>query len=144
MKLTIVSTLAALLLLLQPPPSFAIDTKSGEPHSLNDYIRYALNHSASLKGAFEGYSAALQKNPQVTALPDPKLAYGYFISPIETRVGPQEHKIGVAQSFPWFGTLSLKGDMATAEAKAEFNRFLSMKNKLVFQVTKAYAELAIR
>ncbi len=130
------------MLLLLPVNLTVAENKSSSLDSLDQYIHYALLHNASLKSAFEAYIATSQLSPQVTTLPDPKLTYGYFINSVETRVGPQRHKVGVAQSFPWFGTLTLKGDMANAEAEAEFNRFLSLKNKLVFQLTKTYAELA--
>jgi outer membrane protein TolC len=78
----------------------------------------------------------------VTALPDPRLSYSYFIRSVETRVGPQRHRLGLAQSFPWFGTLALRGEEADLEARAQLYRFLSLKNKLVFDVGKTYAELA--
>ena len=142
MKLTLAHMIAIAVLLLMPLPSIAAESESRDPDTLDEYIHYALENSASLKGAFEAYSAATQKSPQVTALPDPKLTYGHFIQSVETRVGPQQHKVGVAQSFPWFGTLTLRGDVADAEAKAEMNRFLALKNKLVFQVTKTYTEIA--
>ena len=142
MKLTLAHMIAIAVLLLMPLPSIAAESESRDPDTLDEYIHYALENSASLKGAFEAYSAATQRSPQVTALSDPKLTYGYFIQSVETRVGPQRHKVGVAQSFPWFGTLTLRGDVADAEAKAEMNRFLALKNKLVFQVTKTYTEIA--
>jgi outer membrane protein TolC len=110
--------------------------------SLHSYISFALQNSAELRAAYDRYYAALQKAPQVSALPDPKLSYGYFIRSVETRVGPQRHRTGISQSLPWFGTLSLKGSQATASAKAELYRFLTKKNKLVFELSKTYAEIA--
>lgn len=112
------------------------------PETLHDYLRYALEHSANLRASFTAYQAALRKRPQVTALPDPRLSYSYFIRSVETRVGPQRHRLGLAQSFPWFGTLALRGEEADLEARAELYRFLSLKNTLVFDVGKTYAELA--
>ena len=44
--------------------------------------------------------AALEVAPQVRALPDPTVAFGYFISPVETRVGPQQFKISLLKCFP--------------------------------------------
>ncbi len=142
MKRTLTRIVATAILLLIPLPSIAAENKNTILSTLDEYIHYALENSASLKGAFESYAAASYRSPQVTTLPDPKLTYGYFLSSVETRVGPQQHKLGIAQSFPWFGTLSLRGDVANAEAKAELNRFLALKNKLAFQITKTYSELA--
>lgn len=112
------------------------------PETLHDYLRYALEHSANLRDSFAAYQAALRKRPQVTVLPDPRLSYGYFIRSVETRVGPQRHRLGLAQSFPWFGTLALRGEEADLEARAELYRFLTLKNTLVFDIGKTYAELA--
>ncbi len=110
--------------------------------SLSDYITYGLKVNSGLKSAFEIYRAALQKSPQVSSLPDPKLSYGYFIESIETRVGPQEHRVGFAQPIPWFGKLGLKGEIADSEAKATWFAFLAKKNKYVLDLTTAYLELA--
>lgn len=112
------------------------------PETLHDYLRYALEHSANLRDSYAAYQAALRKRPQVTALPDPRLSYSYFIRSVETRVGPQRHRLGLAQSFPWFGTLALRSEEADLEARAQLYRFLSLKNKLVFDVGTTYAELA--
>lgn len=114
----------------------------GEEPSLDEYILFALKRSSELKSAYETYRAALQKSPQVSTLPDPNLSYGYFLKEIETRVGPQEHKVGLMQPIPWFGKLSLKGEIADSEAKAALYAFLAKKNKFVASVTDAYFELA--
>jgi outer membrane protein TolC len=113
-----------------------------QTNTLSNYIRHALHNSAELKAAFDSYQASLQRSPQVRALPDPKINYGYFIQSAETRVGPQRHRLGVSQSFPWFGTLSLREEQSQAEARAKLYRFFSLKNELVFQVTRNYSELA--
>ena len=56
----------------------------GEESSLDEYILFALKRSSELKSAFEAYQASLQKSPQVSTLPDPKLNYGYFLKEVET------------------------------------------------------------
>ncbi len=112
-----------------------------EPLGLNQYLETGLTNSASLKSAYESYYALLQRNTQVRTLPDPTISYGNFIRSVETRVGSQKNKFGLSQSVPWFGTLSLRGEIADLEANAEFNRFISLKNQLVFQITSNYAEL---
>lgn len=132
----------ALAVVFTSSVSSASETRHDNLESLDGSIRYGLKNSSSIRAAFEAYTAATYRSPQVSSLPDPKLSYAYFINSVETRVGPQNHKIGLAQSFPWFGTLNLKGKKANAEARAEFNRFLALKNRLVLRVTEAYVELA--
>jgi cobalt-zinc-cadmium efflux system outer membrane protein len=70
-------------------------------HDLDVYLQSAAENNPGLKAKFKEYMAALEVIPQVGALPDPTLALGYFISPVETRVGPQRLKISAAQMFPW-------------------------------------------
>ena len=138
------SFIPILALILFVPEILLAESINDKPKfdSLNEHINLALKRSSALKSAYSSYIAATNKTPQAISLPDPKLSYGYFINSVETRVGPQEHKVGIAQSFPWFGTLSLRGDVADAEARAELNRFLALKNKTVYEVTKSYVELA--
>ena len=75
---------------------------------LNQYLQTAAENNPGLKAQFSEYMAALERVPQVGALPDPTVAFGYFIQPIETRLGPQQAKISASQMFPWFGTLSAR------------------------------------
>ncbi len=86
--------------------------------SLNDYLTYAETHNAGLKSKKQQWIAALEEVPQAKALPDPRLTYGYFIEPVETRVGPQRQKAGISQTFPWFGKLDARGEAALKNAEA--------------------------
>lgn len=115
-----------------------ISTNSG----LDVLQRYAALNNAGLKSQFQQWRATLQKIPQVTALPDPKLNYGYFIRSVETRVGPQNHRVGVSQMFPWFGKLKLRGESAALDAEAAFQRLEAGRAKLRYDVADAYHEFA--
>lgn len=116
-------------------------TEITETSSLSDCLQYALNNNAQIEAAFYRWNAALEKVPQVTTLPDPRLSYGYFLNEVETRVGPQQHRVSVAQMIPWFGKLELKGDIAAEAADAEFQRFQAASLELIWQVKQAYYEL---
>jgi outer membrane protein, heavy metal efflux system len=74
--------------------------------SLDDYLEVALQNNPDLKAAYFSFEAQLEKVEQVKFLANPILGFGYFISPIETRIGSQQTKISLSQMFPWFGTLS--------------------------------------
>ena len=110
--------------------------------SLDEYILYGLKQSSDLKAAYNMFLAAQEKAPQVSALPEPRLSYAYFLNAIETRVGPMQHRVGLSQPIPWFGKLSLKEEIANDEAKAALYSFLVRKNKLVANIVRAYYELA--
>lgn len=103
---------------------------------LNGYLTMAAENNPGLKAVFSEYMGALENVPQVGALPDPQLAFGYFIQPVETRNGPMNFKISATQMFPWFGTLGARKDAATAEAKAQYEQFEEEKSKL-FQEVKS-------
>ena len=106
--------------------------------SLNYYLEVALQKNPDLKAAYFSFEAQLEKVEQVKFLTNPTLSFGYFISPVETRLGSQQTKISLNQMFPWFGTLSSKQDAASLMAKAQFEQFRSKQALLTFQVKTAY------
>jgi len=112
----------------------------GENPTLSDYLRYAALNNAGLKAAFEQWKMAVEQIPQVRSLPDPKFTYGYFIEEVETRVGPQQNKLEIMQTFPWFGKIEARTDAAASAAKAARQRYESAKLKLFYEVKDAYYE----
>jgi cobalt-zinc-cadmium efflux system outer membrane protein len=106
-----------------------------------DYFKTAAENNPGLLAIYNEYEAALQKIPQVNTLPDPVFSFGYFISPVETRAGPQKAKFSLTQMFPWFGTLKAQGDAAALMAEAKFQSFIDARNKLYFRVASAYYPL---
>jgi outer membrane protein TolC len=85
--------------------------------------------------------AALEVVPQAKALPDPQIAFAYFISPVETRMGPQEFKISASQFFPWFGTLAAKEDAAIEITKSKYEVFEETKSRIFKDVKADYFNL---
>lgn len=110
------------------------------PGALTEYLEYAALHNAGLKAVFEQWKAALEEIPQAEALPDPRFTYGYFIKEVETRVGPQQQRVSITQTFPWFGTIEARTDAAAAEAKAARKRFEAAKLQLFYRVKDAFYE----
>src|SRR5665811_1550170 len=108
---------------------------------LNQYLETAAENNPGLKSRFNEYMAALEVAPQVKALPDPQVAFGYFISPVETRVGPMQFKLTASQMFPWFGTLKAKENAAIQAAKAKYELFEETKSRLFNDVKAAYFNL---
>jgi len=108
---------------------------------LDDYLKIAAENNPGLKGSYKEFEAALQKAAQIRSLADPTISFGYFISPVETRVGPQRARISLSQMFPWFGTLKYYGTGSEAMAEAKFQAFTDAKNRLYFKVVSAYYPL---
>jgi outer membrane protein TolC len=113
---------------------------AGDTASLELFLRYAALNNPNLKAAFNRWKAVLERIPRARSLPDPRFTYGYFIREVETRVGPQQHRLSIAQMFPWFGKLSLQGDVALEAANAARAGYDAAKLKLFYQVKEAYYE----
>ena len=103
---------------------------AGQAQTLDDYFRNAAENNPGLQAKYKEFEAALQKVPQVSTLPDPTFSFGYFISPVETRVGPQQAKFSLTQMFPWFGTLKAQGNAAALMAEAKYQSFLDARKQL--------------
>jgi len=108
---------------------------------LSYYLETAANNNPGLKARFNEYMAALEVVPQVGTLPDPQLAFGYFIQPIETRNGPQKFRISLTQMFPWFGTIGAREEVATSRAREKYEIFEDYKSNLFFEVKATYYDL---
>jgi cobalt-zinc-cadmium efflux system outer membrane protein len=111
-----------------------------ENAALDDYVLYALLNNPGLAADFDRWKAALEKVAPARTLPDPRFTYSNFIREVETRVGAQQHKFGLAQNFPWFGKLDLRGEIALQAAHAERQRYEAAKLALIFRVKKIYYE----
>lgn len=114
---------------------------AGAQEPLDRYLLIAAEHNPGLKSRFDEYMAALEMAPQAGALPDPQLAFGYFISRAGSGMGAQQAKISAAQMFPWFGTLAVREDAATRAAKARYETFQEARSALFHQVRENYFNL---
>ncbi|MCB9847544.1 MAG: TolC family protein [Phycisphaeraceae bacterium] len=119
----------------------AESTLAAEP-TLDDYVRYALEHSTALSAAQERWVAAAQRLPQAGALPDPRLNVGFFLDAVETRTGPQHARIGVSQSFPWPGLLGEREDAEALAARAAWRRYEAQRLAVTERVVETLYELA--
>ena len=108
---------------------------------LDQYLIQAAENNPGVKASFAEYMATLELVSQTGTLPDPQLAFAYFIQPVETRNGPQNFTISVSQLFPWFGTLSAKEELVENKAKAKYEAFEEAKAKLFFDVKSSYYSL---
>lgn len=112
-----------------------------EDASLSFYFDLAMKRSPALRSAFYQWKAAIEKTGYAGALPDPMFSFAYFVENVQTRVGPQEERLGLKQSFPWFGTLGAKKDVAIGNANASYSRLEATRLQLLAQVKAAYLDL---
>jgi len=109
--------------------------------SLNDYLKIAAEQNPSLNAKFSMYMAELERVNQYGSLPDPTVSFGYFISPVETRVGAQRFKLSIGQMFPWMGTLKVREQAAASMAKVKFEAFQEAKGQLFLKIQSKWLAL---
>lgn len=128
-----------------PPRSYGDESAQlpvlDETAKLEDYLRYAALENPGLEAMFQDWKAAVERLPQVSALPDPRFTYGYYLGEVETRVGPMQHSLALSQTFPWFGKLQDREDAAARDANAAYERFEAARLALFLRVERAYNEL---
>lgn len=108
--------------------------------TLQDYLALALERNRGLQADAQRWRASLEEIPQARSLPDPTLSYGGFIERVETRIGPQRHRVGVMQRVPWPGKLSAASARALEAAEARRARTESTRLQVEFEVRAAYAD----
>ena len=105
-------------------------------------IRIAVERNPKLKVARANWGATIERYPQVTALPDAMLMYNYFVRSVETRVGPQRHRLGFSQAFPYPGTLDAAGRVTLKEIEIERVKYEQVVRDLIVDLKLSYHELA--
>ena len=114
---------------------------SGTSTHLHALLREGALTNAGVRAAFERWKAAEEAVPQASALPDPRLSYTYYAESVETRVGPQRHRVGVSQPLPWFGTRGLRAEAANEGAAVARYHYEKVLMALLFRVEHGYFDL---
>jgi cobalt-zinc-cadmium efflux system outer membrane protein len=109
--------------------------------ALSEFIQAALNENPQIKATDKEWQAALQRIPQVKSLPDPMLSFSHFGQSVETRLGPQRNKISVSQMFPFFGKLSIKGEVAHSQAWILEAQYRAVKADIILKVKQTFFSL---
>ncbi len=105
---------------------------------LDNYLQIAVINNPGMKAKYTRFEMAMERIAQSNGLPDPTLSFGYFIQPIETKLGPQQAKVSLTQMFPWFGSLKANSKRDTLIAQVYFEEFMESKNKLNLEVKETY------
>ncbi|MDH4038447.1 MAG: TolC family protein [Candidatus Krumholzibacteria bacterium] len=108
--------IAAVVLFVFAWPTVAgAGTPSIEPAPLSYFVAQARSASPSLRAADAQARAAAERIGVARGYPDPKLLYGYYVTPDPMR-GRQEFIL--MQEVPFFGKRGLRGDVAASAAAA--------------------------
>jgi outer membrane protein TolC len=119
-------------------PAGAAETELSPDAPLATYLRLADQQRPALEAARLRWREAVERVPQAGGWPDPTLRYGYFAREVETALGAQEHRIGLAQRFPFFGKLGLREKAAEQAALAAWQRYRVQRLAAFEQVARAY------
>lgn len=113
-----------------------------EAADLAQLLHYARANNPGLEAAFQRWKGALERVPQATTLPEPRMSFSGYLSEVETRVGPMQARVGLAQPFPWFGELELAGNVAFEAAEAAREMLEAARLDLDQRVRDAWYEYA--
>lgn len=108
---------------------------------LPSYILEAHRNNPEIQAFELRYQLAEEKVREADRIPETQITAGVFVSEPETRTGAQKARFSVKQMLPWFGTLSLRQDYASALAETEYIEYMIARRKLALQVTQLYYNL---
>jgi len=119
-----------------------VSTLFADTLELPSLIRVAVERNPKVSAAKARWQATIEQYPQVTALPDPMFMYGYFLRSVETRVGPQRHRVSFSQAFPYPGTLDAAGEVVKKAIEIERVKHEQVIRDLIVDLKLSYHELA--
>jgi outer membrane protein, heavy metal efflux system len=109
-------------------------------HSLSFYVQAALARNPEIQAADRHVAAQAEVVPQVTSLPDPFLTDVGWPSAnqdVQTAAGRVTSSLVLAQQFPWFGKLRLRGEVAKLETKIALTQLAETQLKVIEEVKLA-------
>jgi outer membrane protein TolC len=120
----------------------ALAPRMGATQTLEDYLLQAARDNPGLKAAYNEYLAALERSPQVGAMPNPELSMGFFVpEAMEFPMGFQRGQVTYMQMFPWFGMLRAQQKEADQMALMRLEAFRESKNQLFYDLRTTYYRL---
>lgn len=115
------------------------ETRAPDPDgSLESYVVYAMAQSPELLASYERWRASSLRISSARRLPEPMVMYAFYALPVQTRVGPQRHRVSAEQSFPWPTRLTAAADAQSARARAAQRRFEAQALALTRRVADAW------
>lgn len=106
-----------------------------------ELVQEVLRRNPSLRAARWAWKAALARYPQVTSLDDPILGYGNAPKSFGSDDVDDAHKVDLSQRLPFPGKLSLRGEIALAEAEAARHDLGAVRLRLATIASLLFDEL---
>jgi outer membrane protein TolC len=127
------------------PEPMAAPAEFAGPQPLEAYIRRALAENRTVQAAFHNVQSLKYRIPQVTALEDPVAANTIFpipsVAPQYSLMGYNPYNLTLAQQFPWFGTLRLRGEVADRDVRVALAELAAAQLDAIAAVKRAYFDL---
>ncbi len=115
------------------------------PQPVDAYIRQALHENRIVQAARFNLLALKARIPQVTALDDPIVSNTIYpipsVAPQYSLMGYNPYNVLIAQQFPWFGTLCLRGQAAEKDVEVALAELAAAELTVVADVKRAYYDL---
>jgi cobalt-zinc-cadmium efflux system outer membrane protein len=115
------------------------------PQPVDAFIRHALAENRMVRAARYNVLALKHRIPQVTSLDDPVISNTIFpipaVAPQYSLMGYMPYDALLAQQFPWFGTLKLRGLAAEEDVKVALFELAAAQLDVVANVKRAYFDL---
>jgi outer membrane protein TolC len=116
-----------------------------QPQPVDAFIRLALAENRAVRAARMNILALEHRIPQVTTLDDPVVSNTIFpipaVAPQFSLMGYMPYDMLLAQQFPWFGTLRLRGQVAEEDVKVAIMELAAVQLDTVASVKRAYHDL---
>lgn len=107
---------------------------------LAQLIELAAERNPRLAAARQRWRAAQERPAQARSLPDPLLTYMELVSPVETRIGPQQRSFELMQRIPYPAKLSAAADLERERAGISALEYRIAVRDTVALVKVSYAE----
>jgi outer membrane protein TolC len=115
------------------------------PQPVEAFIGRALAENRTVQAAFHNVQSLRHRIPQVTALDDPVVSNTVFpipsVGPQYSIMGYNPYNLTLAQQFPWFGTLRLRGAVAEEDVQVALAELAAAQLDAVAAVKRAYNDL---
>ncbi len=112
-----------------------------KPTQLNELIKIAIDNNPQLKIQKIEWQRLIHRYKQSTSLSDPNLVYSESLSPIETRLGPQDRVLKLNQKLPYHGKLALKGEVVKKDIEMARVNYDKASRDLTVSLKQAFYEL---
>ncbi|MEZ4321806.1 MAG: TolC family protein [Myxococcota bacterium] len=116
--------------------AFAADASS--TGAVDTYVSTALSANPDLAADRAAWQASVERIPGQRTLPEPRISVGGFVQSVETRVGPQQARLGVQQAIPWPSRLVQSGKAASSDAEAAERSMEATERQVRERVELAY------